>query len=67
MNKMMENELENVSGGAGAAAQYHIVVKGDTLSEIAVHYGTTLKNLLALNPRIKNPDLIYIGEAIRVF
>ena len=67
MNKMMEDELANITGGAGVAAQYHIVVKGDTLSEIAVHYGTTLKNLLALNPRITNPDLIYIGEVIRVF
>ena len=67
MNKMMENEMENVSGGAGLGAQYHLVVKGDTLSAIAVKYGTTVKNLQALNPRIKNPNLIYPGEYIRVY
>ena len=66
MNKMMENEMENVSGGAGMGAQYHLVVKGDTLSGIAVKYGTTLKNLLNLNPRIKNPNLIYPGQYIRI-
>ena len=67
MNKMMENELENVSGGAGLTAQYYVVVKGDTLSKIAARYGTSIKNLLAVNPRITNPDLIYIGEVIRLY
>ena len=67
MNKMMENELETVAGGAGLNAQYHIVVSGDTLSAIAAKYHTTLNKLLSLNPRITNPNLIYPGEAIRIF
>ena len=67
MNKMMENELDSVSGGAGLTAQYYVVEAGDTLSEIAVKFGTTVSKLLSLNPRIKNPDLIYAGEAIRVY
>ena len=66
MNKMMENEMENVSGGAGVGAQYHLVQKGETLSGIAAKYHTTVKNLLSLNPRIDNPNLIFPGEMIRV-
>lgn len=47
-----------------ATAKTHTVVKGDTLSEIAVRYGTTVKALMELNPDIKDADLIYIGQVI---
>ena len=67
MNKMMENELENISGGAGLTNQYYIVKPGDTLSEIAVAHRTTVSKLQALNPRIKDANLIYAGEAIRIY
>ena len=64
---MMEIELENVTGGAVYGENYYIVKSGDTLSAIAVKHHTTVKNLLALNPKIKNPDLIYVGDAIRLY
>ena len=66
MNKMMENELENVAGGA-FSNQYYVVKSGDTLGAIAARYGTTVNNLMSLNPRIKNANLIYPGEAIRLW
>lgn len=44
----------------------YTVKKGDTLSEIAVTYHTTVSKLLALNPDITNKDLIYIGQVIVV-
>lgn len=44
----------------------YTVVKGDTLSEIAVKYNTTVNALLRLNPNITNRDLIYIGQKIIV-
>lgn len=65
-NKKIDIELEDVSGGAAGGAQYHYVVTGDTLGAIAQKYGTTIKKILALNPRIDNPNLIYAGEVIRV-
>lgn len=65
-NKMMDNELDNVSGGALLNNEFYVVEPGDTLSGIAVKFGTTVKKLLALNPRITNADLIYAGEAIRI-
>ena len=64
---MMDMELENVAGGAAYGDNYYIVKKGDTLSAIAVKHHTTLKNLVALNPQIKNPNLIYPGDVIRLY
>ena len=48
------------------AQQYYTVKKGDTLSHIAVRYKTTVTNLVKLNPNIKNPNLIFPGQKIRV-
>ena len=50
----------------GGDAVYHRVVKGDTLWELAVQYGLSLPELIALNPQIKNPNLIQVGEEVRV-
>ena len=50
----------------GPAPEYHTVVKGETLSGIAKRYGTTLSAVIALNPQIKNPNLIHPGDRVRV-
>ena len=63
---IIDNELENVSGGANFQNNYYIVQPGDTLGVLAQRFGTTVRNLQALNPRITNPNLIYAGEAIRI-
>ena len=47
MNKMMENELENVAGGA-LGDRYYVVLPGDTLSAIAVKHRTTVEKLKAV-------------------
>lgn len=44
----------------------YTVKKGDTLSGIASKNGTTVANLLKLNPGIKNANLIYVGQQIVV-
>ena len=41
----------------------YLVRFGDTLSEIAQKYGTTVNELVRLN-NIQNPNLIYVGEKI---
>lgn len=51
---------------AGAGAAYHRVVKGETLWELARRYGLTVAELTALNPQIKNPNLIQVGQEVRV-
>lgn len=56
------------AGGArsGGQAAYHRVMKGDTLWALAGRYGVPLAELVALNPQIKNPNLIRVGEEVRV-
>ena len=43
----------------------YTVKNGDTLSEIAVRFGTTVAELVRLND-IQNPDLIYTGDVLRL-
>lgn len=44
----------------------YTVKPGDTLSEIALKYNTTVNNIVSLNPSITNPNLIYPGEVFTI-
>ena len=46
--------------------QWYTAVYGDCLWNIARAHGMTLQELLALNPQIKNPNLLYVGDRVRV-
>ncbi|MCI8797928.1 MAG: LysM peptidoglycan-binding domain-containing protein [Dorea sp.] len=46
-------------------AEYYVVQPGDTLSGIAVRFGTTYQKLAQLNG-IRNPNRIYVGQRLRV-
>lgn len=63
-----EAGLGTETGSASAAGQetYHTVVTGDTLWDIANTYGVSLTKVIGWNPQIKNPNLIYPGEKVRV-
>jgi LysM repeat protein len=50
---------------AAVSHVYHTVRKGDTLSAIAGRYKTTVGALVKLN-NIKNPNLIFPGQRLRV-
>ena len=43
----------------------YTVVAGDNLSAIASKFGTTVSNLCALN-NIDNPNLIYVGQVLKI-
>ena len=43
----------------------YTIKRGDTLSEIALEYSTTVVSLVELN-NIKNPNLIYAGETLKI-
>ena len=49
-----------------AKEEYYTVQKGDTLGAIARKFNIALNELLGLNPDIKNPNLIHVGDKIRV-
>lgn len=44
----------------------YTVKRGDTLSEIAQRFGTTVSSIVSLNSIIKNPDLIYPGWQLTI-
>jgi spore coat assembly protein SafA len=71
-----DSDLTEVSGGgssqsggagtsSGETADY-TVRKGDTLWGIAKRYGVSLTALIAANPQIKNPNLIYPGDRVTI-
>lgn len=67
-NKIFVGQVLRISGTTTApvsTAAYYTVRSGDTLSGIAGRYHTTWQRLQSLN-HIKNPNLIYIGEKLRV-
>ena len=61
-----ESDTEKPASQAASQASYHRVVKGDTMWALAKRYGLSLSELIALNPQIKNPNLIYVGQEVRV-
>jgi LysM repeat protein len=44
----------------------YVVQPGDNLARIAQAYGTTVNAILALNPQITDPNLIYPGEVLQI-
>lgn len=44
----------------------YVVQWGDTLGKIAARSGTSVSNLLAVNPQIYNASLIYVGQVINL-
>jgi len=45
---------------------YHVVVKGEYAGSIAAKFHTTLSNLDKLNPSVKDWDLIYPNQKLRI-
>lgn len=52
--------------GVVQGAQWHTVAQGDTLWGLSRRYGVALDRLIALNPDIRNPSLIYVGQKVRI-
>lgn len=63
-NLIYPGQILKLSGVAPGPI-YYTVKKGDTLSGIAARYGTTYQKLAKTN-NIKNPNLIYPGQKIRI-
>lgn len=65
VQKAINSAASSAGGSSAGATEYYTVKSGDTLSAIAKKYGTTVKKLTALNG-IKNANLIYAGQKIKV-
>jgi lysozyme len=64
-NKIYVGQKIKIKGAASNNPVYYTVKPGDTLSGIAKKYGTTVRELVKMN-NIKNPNLIYVGQKIRI-
>lgn len=51
---------------AASTGIYHTVRWGESLSGIAVYYGTTMQSIMAANPQIWNPNVIYAGQVLYI-
>ena len=60
----------NTSGGGyyppPATGSTYVVRVGDTMASIASSAGTTVSAIMAVNPQIYNPNLIYAGQVINM-
>lgn len=56
----------SAAAGDTAEKEYYTAVYGDCLWSIAAGHGLSLEELLALNPQVKNPNILYVGDVIRV-
>ncbi len=64
-NLIVAGQTIRIPENNGSSARYYTIRPGDTLSEIAERYGTTVSALMTLNG-ISNPNLIYAGTTIRI-
>lgn len=64
VEKQANSEGEGQPGSSDRLV--YSVVKGDTLWAIAKRYGITVERILQMNPQIKNPNLIRVGQEVRV-
>ncbi len=55
----------NPNDSINTESVFYTVQAGDTLSEIASQYGTTVQELVDIN-NLANPNLIYPGETLRI-
>ena len=78
-NIINENELNEVTGGAGGWQQYakgnyvnygqyvvYTVAAGDVLSGIAIRFGVTVQQIVSWNS-LKNPDVISLGQKLTIY
>ena len=71
-NKVRIGQKIRVKPGSGSKHSvpkqqpvYHTMLSGETVSHLAVKYGTTTKKIQALNPGL-NPNKVRIGQKVRV-
>lgn len=60
-----EQKLFN-TGVPQSTIQNYTIRSGENLTVIAQRMGTTINTLKQLNPQIKNPDLVFAGQVIKV-
>lgn len=69
-NLIFPNQVLQLPGailGTDGGYFIYVVARGDTLKGLATRFATTVEALLANNPDIKNANVIYEGQHIKVY
>ncbi len=79
VEKILDSNLENVSGGQGDYRQYskgkvedhgnyvvYTIAPGDALSGIAIRFGVSMAEIQQWN-NIPNKDVIYAGQKLVIY
>ena len=76
VSRLSAGQVIFVPGGAPAApvtpgsvtqtSRTYVVQPGDTLGGIAFMFGVSLSSVIAVNPQIANPSVIYVGQVINL-
>jgi LysM repeat protein len=53
--------------GSDGGYLIYIVMRGDTLKSLANRFGLTVDSIVASNPQIKNPNVIYEGQRLTIY
>lgn len=61
----IQNAVNDYLNNKQHTIEYYVVQKNDNLSKIAKKFGTSVNQLVSWN-NIKNPNLIYVGQKLRV-
>lgn len=64
-NLIYVGQVLRVNGSASAGSVYYTVRVGDNLSSIASRYGTSYQLIASLNG-LANPNLIYVGQTLKI-
>ena len=64
-NLIYAGQVLRVNGSASAGSVYYTVRAGDNLSAIASRYGTSYQSIASLNG-LTNPNLIYVGQTLKI-
>ena len=64
-NTIYVGQVLKIDGNANNEATYHTVASGEYLELIANKYGVTVSQICSLN-NISNPDVIYVGQNLRI-
>ncbi len=53
--------------GSDGGYLIYIVARGDTVKGLAIRFGSTVESILASNPDVTNPNLIYEGQRLTIY
>lgn len=62
----VRNQVQPINFSPMSGGSSRLINTGDSLSKIAREYNTSWQNLAKLNPQIKDPNKIYVGDVLNV-